>query len=261
VVNPVAGVATFSLSFGAVTTCTLTATSTFNGFAYTTGPVVFKVYQGVLSCSTATFSALAIPAYDANDPSTFRGSPSGVLYDSETAFIEGARGLGDPAKGDDCSKDINFEVKNNIAGSSGNLVDVRNNQVPPNGWSFVWDETVVPNPVVGVITTYKSEWGDPVTGLPTRQTKVCTVTPCPGSEQAFPAAWKVLTACIGTTVTHASIPAGERACLARETWTVIPLGDPYYCTSPAPATPPGVPPRCLQPTAITIIGEDPVFIR
>ena len=137
------------------------------------------------------------------------------------------------------------------------------------GWSFTWDESVAPNPVIGVVTTYRSEWGDPVTGASLSSTWVCTVFPCPGSrlDPLYVSAWKKLRACYGTYVTHASIPPGEAACWVRDVVTILDVGDAAYkCDDdtrpPKPADAPSTwQPVCLQTTQYTIIGKDPVFER
>ena len=244
------------LSLTSATSCALKATATYDSTNFTVTSSALKVFSGVLACDMAPFDALAIPAYDPLDPSTFNASPATADGTEDTAFLVGARSRGDPAK-DDCSKDISFTVVNNVPNGSASSIDPLNNVVPAGGWSFTWDPTV-PNPVIGLITTFRSEWAN-ADGVSSNATWICTVTPCPGDRVAYPAAWKKLPYCLSTLVTHSSIPAGEAACLARLVETAIAVGDPAYCTGTAPSIP--VPARCIQPTVYTIIGKDPVFIR
>ena len=254
------GVLTFSVQGVTVgSTCVLKATGQFGGIAFgnpfelvVTG---VKVYTGVLSCNATPFDALAIPGYDPDDAWTFSASPATADGTEDTAFLVGARSNGDPTK-DDCSKDINFAVTNFVPSGSGSGLDPLNNFVPDGGWSFTWDPTV-PNPVVGIIVTFRSEWANSE-GTSSNATWICTVTPCPGDRITNASAWKKLPYCLATLVTHSSIPAGESACLARLVETAIAAGDPAYCTG-API-PPQLP-LCIQPTVYTIIGKDPVFIR
>jgi hypothetical protein len=245
-----------TLSLTSAPSCALKATATYDSTDFTATSRAVKVFSGVLACADMLFDALAIPAYNPLDPTTFNASPPTADGTEDIAFLVGARSPGDPLK-DDCSKDINFTVVNNVATGSASSTDPLDNVVPSGGWSFTWDPTV-PNPVVGLITTFRSEWAN-AEGVSSNATWICTVTPCPGDRVAFPAAWKKLPYCLSTLVTHSSIPAGEAACLARLVETAIPVGDLAYCSGTPPAAP--VPPRCIQPTVYTIIGKDPVFIR
>lgn len=248
------------------TTCAFEVNGEFGGVAFGSG---FKltvsgvmVYTGVLACDDAPFDALAIPAYNPLDPTTFNASPGTANGTEDTAFLVGARSKGDTAK-DDCTKNINFTVTNFIPVGSGSGTDPLNNVVPEGGWSFTWDPTV-PNPVIGVITTYQSKWADD-DGVLDSFTYICTPTVCPGSPADYPAAWKKLPFCVATVVTHSSIPVGEAACLARVVETTIVEGDQAYCAGTPPPPPVGAPSgwkrRCIQATEYSIIGKDPVFIR
>jgi len=264
------GVLTFTVQGKDVgSTCEFKATGEFGGVTYgseftLTVPDV-KVYTGVLACDDA-FDALAIPAYNPLDPTTFNASPATADGTEDTAFLVGARSKGDPDK-DDCSKNINFTVVNNInlPPGSDDTTDPLNNKVPAGGWSFTWDFTAVPNPVVGVITTYRSEWANSE-GVSDKRVWICTATPCPGNRATYPLAWKKLEYCLSTLVTHSSIPVGEAACQARLVETVISaLETSVYCTGTPPDPPANPPagwlPRCIQPTVYSIIGKDPVFER
>jgi len=109
-----------------------------------------------------------------------------------------------------------------------------------------------------MLTTYRSEWGDASTGLPTRQTKVCAkVAPnvCTSASD-----YVVVPACVGTKIERASVPAGSSACLASEGWRVVSSGDAQYCdANTAPTEPSGAPagwvPRCVQVSSIVIFGR------
>jgi hypothetical protein len=126
--------------------------------------------------------------------------------------------------------------------------------VPAGFYSFSFDPSA-PNPVVGILSTYAPEWANNGTGLPARQTKVCSF-PCPGSPDAYPGAWTIVPACGGTAIAFASIPSGAPgACLASEGW----VPKPGSCSlADMPATGYQI---CLQVTSIVIFGIDPVFGR
>ncbi len=266
-VNAVAGLASITVSLNVdatTTTCTLKGTATIDGKTFDTAPISLTVFDGILGCSPTTFDAFDLLTTVPSGAGSFNESVPVTTPLGDAAYVAGVRGYGDDKSGG-CTL-INYAVYNNIpVANTASQTDPLGNIVPPGFYSITWDTSQAPNPVVAVASTFRSEWGDAVTGLPTRQTKVCTVFPCPGDPTAFPAAWKLAPACLGSLVVHASVPAGEAACLVAETWAVVPVGDAEYCTGTPPAAPPSPPPgwqpRCLQATTITIIGKDPVFGR
>lgn len=266
-VNAVAGLASITVSLNVdatTTTCTLKGTATIDGKTFDTAPISLVVFDGILGCSPATFDAINLLTTVPSGAGSFNESVPVTTPLGDAAYVAGVRGYGDDKSGG-CTL-INYAVYNNIpVANTTSQTDPLGNIVPPGFYSITWDTSQAPNPVVAVASTFRSEWGDAATGLPTRQTKVCTVFPCPGDPTAFPAAWKPAPACLSSLVVHASVPAGESACLVAETWAVVPMGDPEYCTGTPPAAPPSPPPgwqpRCLQATTITIIGKDPVFGR
>lgn len=218
--------------------------------------LVEPCWTGILSCTEINDTPNALTAlaeYPIGEGSRFTASVDGALADSQTGFFEGVRGFGNDKLGEVCT-DINYAYLNNVLGAAA-ASDPLGNLVPQNGVSFVWDRNIAPNPIITYTVTWKSEWGDADTGLPTRQTQYCDVT--------YPAlctaasTFKPVKACLGTAVVHSSIPPNEPGCVVRETWTVIPSGDPYYCDGTGP-TPLAV---CLQVTSIFLDGKDPVFIR
>jgi len=67
-------------------------------------------------------------------------------------------------------------------------------------------------------------------------------------------------ACLSSFVLHSSIPTGEPGCLVSERWDLVndvDPPDPDYCTG----TPPSATPRCLKPTSIMLMGQDPIWGR
>lgn len=278
-VNAVAGLASITVSLNVddtTTSCTLKGTATIDGKTFDTDAISLTVFDGVLGCSSTVFNALDLPATGAG---SFDASEGGASAPGETGFLAGVRGF-DPAKGV-CSATAkaNYAVFNNLPiGNSGTMTDPLNNVVAEGFYSLTWDESQVDpvsglllRPVVAVIATLRPEWGDALTGLPTKQTLICTVTPCTAAPYTVSGAintaggWKPAVACLSTLVLHASIPAGEPGCLASERWDVVAEGDAEYCTSTSPAKPDGAPetwkPRCLKPTSIMLMGQDPVFGR
>ncbi len=266
--NPVAavgGVAGFNVALNPaadVGTCSLKATATIDGSPFETSPVLaMKVFDGVLACNNA------VPALDALSLPMPAGT-AGAFPDTAPApgagYVVGMRGSGNDKTDVTCTN-INYAIFNNVAtpDSGSSLTDPAGNTVPPGYFSFTWDQSQALNPVVAILTTYRSEWGDAVTGLPTRQTKVCAKSPPDVCSTA--ADYQVVPACEASKIERASIPMGQSACLASEGWRVVPVGDAQYCAEAAPSPPasppPGWAPRCVQMTSIVIFGKDPVFGR
>ena len=273
------GSATFTGNkFATTGTGTLTASAP----GYASAVIELKIFDGTLACKTSTnFNALDLPS---TGTGSFDASEGGATVVGETGFVAGVRGSGDPAK-DDCSKEINYALYNNIPAPDADpyLEDPAGNYIYPGFYSFSWDTSIAPNPVVAVIATFRPEWGDPTTGLPTHKTLICgnastpqpcTTAPYDGSGNVQ-APWKPAVACLSTIVTHSSVPAGELGCVASEKWDVVPklipdpsdaanlIANPDFCSGTAPKKPdnsPGVG-VCLLPTSIMIMGQDPVFGR
>jgi hypothetical protein len=234
----------------------LTGQEFFNKTNPDAATLVDPCWTGTLSCTAIddTPNALtALTEYPIGQGSRFSASAGGATFDSQSGFFEGVRGFGNEKLGEVCT-DINYAYLNNVLGGAA-ASDPLGNLVPQNGVSFVWDRDIAPNPIITYTVTWKSEWGDATTGLPTRQTQYCDVTYpalCTATSTFTP-----VKACLATAVVHSSIPPGEPGCVARETWTVVPAGDPYYCSGTVP-TPLAV---CLQVTSVFLDGKDPVFIR
>ncbi len=260
----VLGVATLNVTLNAdttATTCSIKAKTTIGTTDFYSSKLTLAVFDGTLACATAIPDALDLPATGVG---SFDASEGGATAPGETGFVAGIRGRGDK---DLCGVDINYAVYNNVptpdTGSS--MTDPLNNTVPPGFYSFTWDVNQVEKPIIAVIATYKPEWGDAATGLPTQKTLICTMgPPCTTAPYTVTGAintaggWKAAPACLSTLVTHTSLPTGEIGCVASERWDVVPAGD---CEGSPPTG--AVPPegRCLKPTAIMIMGKDPVFGR
>ena len=267
------GVATFSATFNALGITTLTASAPSFG----TATAQLTVFDGELECASSAFDALNLPASTDAD-GEFHVHTGGATAPGDIGFLAGIRGFGDPDK-DPCTVDINYKATNNINGG-GSVTDPVGNVVQTGFYSFSWDVNQVEKPVVAIIATLKSEWGDATTGLPTRKTVICTVAPCtsdPFTDAAKTVVntpdWKVAVACLDTLVTHDSIPPGEVGCLAKESWEAVPaligtVANSEYCPAATKPTKPSTWPsdivwtaRCLKPTSIMIMGKDPVFGR
>jgi hypothetical protein len=263
----VLGVATLNVTLNAdatATTCSIKAKTTIGSTDLYSAKLTLTVFDGVLGCTPTTYDALNLLTTVPTGAGAFDASEGGASGPGDIAYVAGMRGYGDDKSGG-CTL-INYAVYNNIPiANTSTQTDPLGNKVPPGYFSITWDTNQAPNPVVAVVTTFRSEWGDAATGLPTRKTLVCTAFPCPGDPTTYPTAWKPAPSCLDSLVVHASVPAGEAACLVAEKWEVVPVGDPEYCTTTPPAAPPGAPvgwqPRCLQATTISIVGKDPVFGR
>jgi hypothetical protein len=259
------GVATFSATFSVLGAATLTA----NGGSYGTATSTITVFDGVLGCATGTVDSLALPT---SGEGTFDASQGGNAL-GETGFIFGVRAF-DPDKGVcPTATKLNYSTVNNIpAGDSDPvLTDPLSNNVYPGFYSLTWDASQTDGsgnllrPIVAVVATYRSEWGDGTTGLPTHKTLICTASPCNSAPYTDVArtiintagGWKPAVACLSSLVLHSSVPSGEPGCLVSERWDIVNSDDPDYCTG----TGPGSTPRCLKPTSIMLMGQDPIWGR
>ncbi len=255
-----AGTASYSVKFTSLGTATLKAQAS----GYSDATLDIKVFDGVLSCAGSRsdpVDALEIDilATTLDSDMVFQDQNPG-----DTGFILGVRGFGDnkPNVADvDTCTDINYGLTNNIQTDSPNISpDPLGNVVPDGYFSFTWDASIAPVPVVAIKSTYRPEWGDVATGLPTRKTLVCKPDQCLGGPVTNPADWKPVTACLDSLVDHGSMPANEKACLVSEVWNVLPVSSCDTLADPDGDLTNWVP-RCLQVTSIMIVGKDPVFGR
>jgi len=272
----VLGVATLSVKLNAdatATTCSIKAKTTIGTTDFYSAKLTLAVFDGTLACRDGIPNALSLPLPATVPPTSFDESV-GATEPGQTGFVAGVRGRGDK---DPCGVDINYAVYNNIpSANTSNMTDPLGNSVPPGFYSFTWDTNQVEKPIIAVIATYRPEWGDAATGLPTHKTLICTIVPTltvsgwvgctsapyigTGTSKTINTAggWKAAPACLSTLVTHSSLPAGEIGCVASERWDVVAASE---CEGSPPDD--AVPPegRCLRPTSIMIMGKDPVFGR
>ena len=254
------GSATFTGNvFGTTGSATLTASAT----GYASAVLNLKVFDGTLDCVASPFNAIKL--LNPTDP-TFDSSNSfdqfATAAEGLSGYLFGARGPTDSKSDPNCTL-VNYSVTNAIIGAS--QPDPVGNTVPSGFYSFTFDSGDPDNPkspVVGIVATFRPEWGNEDNGLPDHKTLICNVelpTLCttePYDEDGnILAPWKPAVACLSTFVQRSSIPAGEIGCVAFEQWEIV---DKSKCDS---ATEPASNPRCLKPTAIMIMGKDPVFGR
>ncbi len=267
------GVATLNVKLNAdatATTCSIKAKTTIGSTDFYSAKLTLTVFDGTLACATTIPNALDLPTTGIG---SFDESTGGATAPGMTGFVAGVRGRGDK---DPCGVDINYAVYNNIptpsTGSS--MTDPLGNKVPPGFYSFTWDVNQVEKPIIAVIATYKPEWGDAATGLPTHKTLICTIVPifvtgtgwvgCTSAPYTGTGAintaggWKAAPACLSTLVTHTSLPTGEIGCVASERWDVVAASECEGSPRTGAVPPEG---RCLKPTSIMIMGKDPVFGR
>jgi len=230
------GQATLSGKFTATGTG-VTVTASAPGYTSVTSAPFTVFPSGDLGCSTSPTSP--------PPGTTFSGSPPGVIDPSQTAFAEGFRGQN--KDGSSCVL-VNYDFTNNIEGSA-NTLDTLGNVVPPNGVSFVWDRVSQPDLTAVYSVTFISEFVD-ASGVPSRQTKICADAAC--------SAQTLLKACVGTSLTAASLPPGEKVCQLSATSVTVPPGDSYYCTGTPPSSPT---PACIQHRITILDIFDPVIIR
>jgi hypothetical protein len=163
-----------------------------------------------------------------------------------TGFAEGFRGFN--KDGTSCPA-VNFNLTNNICQTVAQQ-DANGKLIPPNAVSFVWDQSLGAAAFTYTVT-WKPEYVDPSTGLPVNaRTKWCTAntaTPCDTTA--------VLKACIGTAVAVGSIPSGQPACIAEETWATVAEADCSFLPTPSS------PLACIRVTTTIIDAVDPPIIR
>ncbi len=243
-------------------TCTLAGTVTYQGVNISASKSI-PVYNGVLPCDTSGFDALKLFTDGPASDGFFNESTGGATKVGDAGLLFGVRGLGNakPEGTDLCPALLNYTVTNNINGS-GETPDIGGNYVPKGFYSFVFDASSVPAPVVAILSSYKPEWSDPDTGLPTRKTLICSPSTgsCPTGGPTFDtngdpiAPWYVMPSCKNTIVERDSIPGTIGGCVAKEEWWPVMSGCPT-------TTDTGTNLRCLQISTIVILGKDPVFGR
>jgi hypothetical protein len=256
------------------TSCTLTATTTSPALSDSKSVPVF---DGVLGCTSTVFDALNLPAAD-GAAGAFDASEGGATDPGDTGFIAGVRGS-DPDKGvcktGTADVKVNYEVVNNIPTGGSTQSDPLGNTVYVGTYSITWDPNQTDangnllKPVFAVIATMRPEWGAAATGLPTHKTLICTASPCSttplDTSGNINTGWKVAVACLSSLVKHSSLPftdssetTREKGCVASERWDVVATTE---CSGSPPSGAIPAAGRCLKPTAILIMGDDPVFGR
>lgn len=240
--------AAFTGSVANPATCTFSA-SADKGYGSAPPLTGFKVYSGAVDCGPLD-SAAPIPAAAQFDASTVCGAPS--ISINNPGFAAGFRG---PNKNPGTCNLINATLTNNICGATGTTkTDANGNIVPPKAVSFVWDTGLPDRAAFTYTLTWKAEYVDPSTGLPRLQaTQRCNGpgnTPCTSTAP--------LKACTSANVAFSSIPANEPACIAEESWMVVPQ---TQCAGlPIPAGSVGTP-ACIVMSTTVIDALDPVMIR
>lgn len=196
----------FPVTFAQLGTVTLTASAA----GFTPVSRTFTVYDGNLECRPLV-------------PFEFDASVGGATDVNQTGYAKGERGQYN--KDGSICVPVNYTFTNNVVGSATPLVDANGNQVPPNGVSFVWDTAAQAGASFKYTVTWRPEWVDAVTGLPSRQTRICTgASPTPCTTTA------VAKACLAS-----SLPAPYGALSA-----AITSGDTTIAVTTT-ATPPAVP--------------------
>lgn len=233
--------AAFTGSVANPATCTFSA-SADKGYGSAPPLTGFKVYSGAVDCGPLD-PAAPIPAAAKFDASTACGATSVI----EPGYAAGFRG---PNKGPSCQL-VNASMTNNIC-SNVSQTDANGKVVPPKAVSLVWDTGFQPQAAFTYTLTWTPEYVDTTTGLPrTSWTKYCNgpgLTPC-SSKVA-------LKACTSTNVAFSSIPSGEPACIAEESWAPVPQTE---CGATLPISP-GTP-ACIVMSTTVIDALDPVMIR
>jgi len=248
---------------GVGTTCTVKADVTFASVTYPSlyyGP--FPVFDdGNLACGTTndpviidwSTSPASIP------PNQFDGSP-GVNIIDLPSYYKGARGANiiDATLGKTAPCDlVNYTIVNNVPPfGNGSPQTIGGKTVPVNGVALFWDDVAQPNATFKTLQTFRDEWTN-ASGWISKRTKVCTDNACT-EDLRVP-----LKACLGTTLTLASMPFFDApngavrmpVCIVAETWATVPVSN---CNS---ATRPNLNSGCVRVTSELLILADPVMIR
>ena len=136
------------------TSCVLRATATFDSESFVKDSSALKVFNGVLGCVPGLpFSALDLPT---SGTGTFVEPRSGAANSGQTAFIGGARGPGDVENGATCT---GHQLRHRQQHPDDHFVLPRRHEWqlrPGRRVELHLDESIAPNPVIGVITTYRS---------------------------------------------------------------------------------------------------------
>jgi hypothetical protein len=103
-------------------------------------------------------------------PYTFSASVGGTAID-QSGYAVGERGASNK-DGSDCIV-VNYTFTNNIVGTA-ETTDAKGNTVPKNGVSFVWDTALQPGAAYMYTVTWRPEYVDATSGLPSRKAKICT---------------------------------------------------------------------------------------
>jgi hypothetical protein len=202
-----------------------------------------KVYNGVLGCNTNP-----APDFPPNPLAAgyFTGSPSGVTAVTQPGFAAGYRVQN---KNDETCYLVNYTFTNNILGG-GNATDSFGNTLPPNAASHVWDEAFQPHAAYVYVLTFKPEYVDAISGLPSNKTKFCDAG-AGNTDCTIAGNQKVLKACIGTALSYLSIPGDDPACSIEETWIGVPTSECGTDTNRA----------CVRPSVRILDARDPPIIR
>jgi hypothetical protein len=239
--TPAGYTAVFSGSVTNPATCTFTA-SADKGYGSSPPLTGFKVFNGAVDCGPLD-PAATVPTAAKFDASTACGATSVI----EPGYAAGFRG---PNKSGACQL-VNASLTNNIC-SSTSQTDANGKFVPPRAVSLVWDTGFQPQAAFTYTLTWTPEYVDSSTGLPRAQaTKYCNgpgLTPCTSKAP--------LKACTSTSVAFSSIPSGDPACIAEESWAPVPQTE---CGAASPV-PPGTP-ACIVMSTTVIDALDPVMIR
>ncbi len=235
---------------------TLTASAT--GYAPATTQS-FKVFEnGQLACATT-------PPLNPGDPGYFSASAGGAASVFETGYVVGYRGPN--VKGANCTDadKVNWTFVNNLLGMT-TLTDPNGNTVPVNGVSMVWDRISQPKAAFSYTVTWRPEYVDAVTGLPSRKTKLCMSADCSVTRDAK--------FCLGVALDPASLPfysppydlvitatTKMPACMTAEVSAVAVLESGETCLPPAENGVADPPQACVRVSTTFTDIFDPVFIR
>ena len=237
------GSATFSsLTFtGASGNCLLTASApSGSGYPDAKTPLLVLA-SGNLACGD--------PYNPTAGVNQINGSAASGLTINDPGFAEGGRGANVKQTGTNCPP-VNWTFTNNVLGAAV-TVDAKGNTVPPNGVSFVWDQTAQPNAAYTYTVTWQPEWFG-LASTSNRKTSFCTNATCTTTALAQ--------ACLGPALDPLSLPSGAQACVSAEVWAVVPMAKCTGAVPPLPAKA-GDQNTCVIFSTTIIDIEDPPIIR